>query len=116
MPEAAGMAVEGRFAAIADALSKEPGVGLGEGGGGFGSGALKVNGRIFAMLDSRGRFVLRLPAQRVAALIDSGDGSPFDAGKGRPMKEWVVLGEHVVDRWRDLAAEALAWGGTGGPA
>jgi hypothetical protein len=51
--------------------------------------------------------VLKLPGARVAELIAGGDGQPFDAGKGRPMKEWVVLDERTARRWLSLAREAL---------
>ncbi len=57
------MQPEERFAALADEFIDSPGVSLpGETGqSGFGSGALKVNGSIFAMLTS-GRLVVKLPA------------------------------------------------------
>jgi hypothetical protein len=34
---------------------------------------------------------------------------PFDAGKGRPMREWVTLDERTLDRWEPLALEAAAF-------
>jgi hypothetical protein len=55
----------------------------------------------------RGRLVLKLPRQRVAELIGSGDGGTYDAGKGRPMREWVCLEPTRHDNWLDLATEAL---------
>jgi hypothetical protein len=76
-------------------------------GKGFGSDALKVDGRIFAMLTG-GQLVVKLPAERVQDLISDGTGGPFDAGKGRPMKEWLtVLASDDV--WSGLAAEAYAF-------
>jgi hypothetical protein len=60
------------------------------GGRGFGSQALKVNKRIFAMLVD-GRLVVKLPRARVTELIETGHGQPFDGGKGTPMKEWIAL-------------------------
>ena len=84
------------------------GVTLGFGRRGFGASALQVDGRIFAML-SHGRLVLKLPSERVAALLSTGDGLPFDAGKGRPMKEWVALDGRHGDQWLRLAREARAF-------
>jgi TfoX/Sxy family transcriptional regulator of competence genes len=75
--------------------------------GAFGSNALKVNGKIFAML-VRGELVLKLPRARAEALAAEGRGIPFDAGKGRPMKEWVVV--RAPERaWAALAREAHAF-------
>ena len=97
-----------RFDKIVAALEGEEGVSLGGGKRGFGSGALQVDGRIFAMV-SADRFVVKLPRGRVAALVESGDGLPFDAGKGRPMTEWVVLTDRISRRWLPLAREAKAF-------
>jgi hypothetical protein len=57
----------------------------------------------------RGQLVVKLPAARVSALIASGDGTPFDAGKGRPMKEWLALDPGARLDWLTLAKEALAF-------
>ena len=97
--------VEERFAALAEALVGRGGVALGSGKRGFGSGALQVDDRIFAMI-SRGRLVLKLPRERVSSLVATGIGSPFDAGKGRPMGEWVVLQEDAHETLLSLAHEA----------
>jgi hypothetical protein len=98
-----------RFAALVEAFDGTPGITLpGEPGGhGFGSGALKVDGSIFAM-EVHGALVLKLPEARVGELIGSGAGSPFDSGKGRPMREWVALAWTDPDADLPLAREALA--------
>jgi hypothetical protein len=97
------------FADLCEDYAGTPGVSLPDSGGrGFGSQALKIDGAIFAMI-SGDRLVVKLPARRVAELIESGRGQPFDAGKGKPMKEWVgLLGDEAA--CRDLVAEALAFG------
>ena len=76
----------------------------------FGSSALKINGSIFAML-SRDELVVKLPKARVNELLSEGAGGPFDAGKGSPMKEWVVVADSDLNTWRALAEEALAFVG-----
>ena len=75
---------------------------------GFGSGALKVNGRIFAMLTPNGDFVVKLPKVRVDELIAYGDGERFEPGPGRVMKEWLVFAGPTTG-WVDLAREACAF-------
>src|ERR1700681_3036004 len=57
---------------------------------GFGSDALQVKGKIFAMLSSQRQFVVKLPRERVDALVAARRGSRFDPGHGRLMKEWFV--------------------------
>lgn len=94
------------FESLKEALAGRDGVAVGAGRG-FGSGALKVDGRIFAML-SHGQLVLRLPASRVAELFATGRGVAFDAGKGRPMKEWITLQDDPA-RCLALAEEALTF-------
>jgi len=79
---------------------------------GFGSDALKVGGSIFAMV-ARGHLVVKLPKARVDELIAAGEGMAFDAGRGRPMREWVALVSGDLDVWCDLATEARAFVGGG---
>lgn len=74
-------------------------------GKGFGSGSLKVDGKIFAMISSKGQFVVKLPQGRVAELVDDGTGQPFAASRGGAMKEWLAL-DGQPERWIDLAKEA----------
>jgi hypothetical protein len=102
--------IETRFAILAAALADEPGVELAAGRRGFGRDTLQAGGRIFAMV-SNGRLVLKLPTGRVAELIATGVGAPFDAGKARPLSEWVALVDADDATWRDLAREAAAFVG-----
>lgn len=97
-----------RFGSIAEALAGRAGVTIGSRRRGFGSSALQVSGRIFAMLRND-RLVLRLPPARVAELLAAGEGVAFDAGKGRPLKEWVAVGEDSEAQWLSLAEEALTF-------
>lgn len=91
------------FESVAKAFAKVHGV-TREERKGFGSGALKVNGKIFAMMSSKGQFVVKLPKQRVDGLVSSGGAERFVPGPGRVMKEWAEI--EGRDGWLELAREA----------
>src|SRR5690242_5433904 len=94
---------------MAKKLAGSPGVTRVTEGKGFGSsGQLKVDGRIFAML-VRGELVLKLPRARVDELVAGNQGKYFDAGKGRPMREWFVLSPTSRRPWLPLAEEAFGF-------
>ncbi len=95
--------VDPRFAPVVAAFAKDRLVS--RGGKGFGSAGLKVNGRLFAMMSSKGKFVAKLPKERVKALVSAGKGDYFDPGHGRLMKEWVAVDPGGADLV-DLAREA----------
>jgi hypothetical protein len=98
--------VRERYEDLVDDLMSIDGVTPPRGGAGFGRSALRYHGKIFAML-VRGRLVVKLPADRVGELVDAGDGIPFDANKGTPMKEWFTLDPESKLDWRSLAHDAL---------
>ncbi len=98
---------EERFATIVEALLSNPGVTPPSDGKGFGSSALKVRNKIFAML-VEGKLVVKLPKPRVDALIASGAGERFDPRHdGRLMKEWVTVAPTSEERWLDFSREAM---------
>ncbi len=94
------------FDKLAAELLAEGGVEDGSQSGrrGFGSNGLKVAGKLFAM-PVKGRLVLKLPRDRVAALVASGSGEFFDPGHGRLMREWIAL-DLPEREWKSLAREA----------
>ena len=102
--EPAAPEIDPRFAPVERAFAADGEVSYGDGKG-FGSRGLKVNGKIFAMMSSKGRFVVKLSKKRVDELVSGGRGERFDPGHGRLMKEWVVLGTGSAN-WVDLAREA----------
>lgn len=80
-------------------------------GTGFGTNdGLRVSGKIFAML-VRGELVVKLPRDRVDELVEAGAARRFDAGKGRPMKEWASVPASASRRWRGLVEEARTFVG-----
>jgi hypothetical protein len=105
---------EERYAALVEALAAEPAVTFTPAAAGrptFGSNALKVNGRIFAML-ANGRLVVKLPAARVGELVERGQGQRFDPGHGRIMREWLSLDPSADEEWEHLTHEALQFVGS----
>jgi len=95
-----------RYKDLVDDLMGTEGVTPPPGGGGFGRSALRYRGKIFAMF-VRGRLTVKLPASRVAELVQAGAGEHFDANKGTPMREWLSLDPESVEDWLALAREAL---------
>jgi len=96
-------AVDPKFAPVVAAFAKDREVTYG--GKGFGSTGLKVNGKLFAMISSKGKFVAKLPKDRVEELVRDGKGEYFDPGHGRLMKEWIAL-DGGAKSWLDLAIQA----------
>jgi len=103
---------EDRYEELIGELVGVAGVTPPDGGSGFGRSALRFQRKIFAML-VRGRLVLKLPAERVDALIAAGEGARFDANKGTPMKEWFGLDPESGLPWLPLAREALDFARSG---
>ncbi|HEX4089954.1 MAG TPA: hypothetical protein VHZ33_14675 [Trebonia sp.] len=97
-----------RFEDLVTEFNDVDGVTPPTGGAGFGRSALRYRGRIFAM-HVRGALVVKLPADRVTALVAAGHGAHFDANKGTPMREWLAAADDAPLSWSDLAAEALAF-------
>ena len=101
------MTQEERFAKIVSALKRRPKVSVGASKKGFGSSALCVGGKIFAMISSKGGFVAKLPKERVDALVAAGAGKRFEPARGRVMKEWLVVDSASDTDWLSVAREAL---------
>jgi hypothetical protein len=97
-----------RFEDLVTEFNDVEGVAPPRGGAGFGRSALRYRGKIFAMF-VRGALVVKLPADRTAALVAAGHGAHFDANKGTPMREWFATDPDCAISWSDLAAEALAF-------
>ena len=96
---------ETAFAALAARFEAEPDV---EHGTGFGSApGLRAGGRIFAMLP-HGELVVKLPAERCAAMVEAGEGRLFAVGN-RTMREWLVVDGVDADGWAALADDALTY-------
>ena len=95
---------ERKFAKVIEVLSKDRAVTIG-GGKGFGKGALKAKGKIFAMITSNNQFVVRLSKDRVNSFVASGMGQRFEPRPGKPMKGWLVVSDKNSG-WLPLAKEA----------
>ncbi|MEQ1557433.1 MAG: hypothetical protein ABL933_00665 [Methyloglobulus sp.] len=55
----------------------------------FGFDCLRINGKVFAKLHN-GHLVMKLPANRIEALVDSAQVSAYEH-RGRVLKEWGVI-------------------------
>ena len=76
---------------------------------GFGASALKVRGKIFAMLVND-QLVVKLPRARVDEMVSAGNGERFDPRHdGREMKEWLVVAPGQEEDWLALAQDAMRY-------
>ena len=70
---------------------------------------LRASGKFFASLErSANHLIVKLPRDRVDALIAARVGLPF-APNGRVFREWVAVPVADEDQWRTLLAEAKAF-------
>ena len=74
----------------------------------FGSEGLRVRGKVFAFITSRGVLALKLPQQRVDEL-DGDAGIARMVMRERAMREWVTVPIEAADRWQPLVDEAHAF-------
>ena len=68
---------------------------------------VRLAGKFLASYDDQaGCLVVKLPRERVAELVEAGDGDPF-APAGKVFREWVSI--PATDRvlWQTLLAEAV---------
>lgn len=73
----------------------------------FGFRCIRAQGEFVAMPgNTMGGMVVKLPADRVAQLLDSGAGAPV-APAGRTFKEWVAVGDQ--SQWANLIDESIAF-------
>ncbi|MEO7144716.1 MAG: hypothetical protein ABI165_14555 [Bryobacteraceae bacterium] len=107
------MKFDSGFAAVVALFDHDPHVTRGEGKG-FGSHALKADGKIFAMMSSKGQFVVKLSKARADELAAAGQGEYFDPGHGRLMKQWLTVPPGKAD-WANLAKEARRFAGSASP-
>jgi hypothetical protein len=106
VPKTASTAAEDFYRSVAARYAVKSDAGLPSKG--FGSNALKANGKIFASL-TKGRLLLKLPPARVDALVKSKKAERFSTGVGRVKKEWVTVGPSTEREWLALADEARAY-------
>jgi len=75
----------------------------------MGGRCARVGGEFLGLVDYKGSgMVVKLPRERVAALIEEGIGRPF-APATKVFKEWVSVPQRDRRRWRALIAESIAF-------
>lgn len=74
---------------------------------GRGAQGMKVGKKMFAMF-SKEALLLKMPPERVEALIAAGHGLPYDPGTGKVMKNYVIIPMAKKNLWIKLCEEAAA--------
>ena len=108
MSNAGTSARETLFWELAQQLLAEPGITRSTM---MGYPCLRANGAFFACVErATGHLIVKLPAQRVAALVATGQAQPF-APSGRTFREWAAFPVADPAEWRALLAEARDFAG-----
>lgn len=77
----------------------------------MGSPCLRVGNEFLAMPHHKKEgLVVKLPAERVAAAIEAGQGESF-APAGKVFREWLAVTEINEARWRELLVEGVEFVG-----
>lgn len=106
-PTSSHAQAEAAYAALACRFEDQPRVSLpADKRGKFGSNALKVDGKIFAML-VKGALAVKLSPAAVESATTAGRGEPLSMGR-RVMKEWLLVRE-PSQRWYAMAELARAF-------
>lgn len=80
----------------------------------MGGRCLRVDKEFLALVDYKGSgLVVKLPKQRVAALIAEGKGQPFGPG-GKIFKEWLSVPKADRKQWLGLLREGVHFVGGDG--
>ncbi len=75
----------------------------------FGSTGLRVRGKVFAVANSAGELMVKIPEARANELLADGSVTRM-VMRGREMREWVTMPvEAGFERWRELVGEAYAY-------
>ena len=74
----------------------------------FGSEGLRVRGKIFAFVGSRGGLTVKVPEARADEIVAEGVAKRM-VMRGREMREWLTVDRGEHDRWAPLIAEAYAY-------
>ncbi|WP_427893355.1 hypothetical protein ACQHIV_10815 [Kribbella sp. GL6] len=91
---------------LTDDLLYDPAIGYGTI---MGHPCVRLAGRFVTCLERNGTgLILKLPADRVTALIADGTGVPFTANR-TPMREWVTIPAADREVWEALIGEAVAF-------
>lgn len=67
-----------------------------------------VDGNEFVAMGDKGRLIVKLPKDRVTALIEAGEGASF-APAGRVFREWVAVEDFDAASWAGLIDESIAF-------
>jgi hypothetical protein len=80
----------------------------------MGLSCLRVGGAFFASCDRRtGHLLVKLPEERVEALVAGGKAEPF-APAGRRFRQWAAIPHSQAADWPALLDDALAFVGACG--